>query len=161
MKNKTILALDIDDCILPSNVNYFGMTNDALEMLEINLKRLVLIVEKYDMDIFIISAWGLSFRIDSGKLFYGRCEIDQQEPYEQDRKAIWRLLVKYLDGRVIGKTCGCRRTDIKKLIEDGHKVIALDDEDLSDLYPENNNYLFVEVRGFISGNVGFKIKNFM
>lgn len=40
-----IIALDIDDCILPSEQTYFGQTDDALSLLEINLKRLVLMFE--------------------------------------------------------------------------------------------------------------------
>jgi hypothetical protein len=35
----TILALDIDDCIFPSNNSYFGRLDDALDILKLNMKR--------------------------------------------------------------------------------------------------------------------------
>ena len=36
-----VLALDIDDCIYPSNNTYFGRFDDAHEILKLNMKRII------------------------------------------------------------------------------------------------------------------------
>lgn len=53
----TILALDIDDCIFPSNNSYFGRFDDALDILKLNMKRVKMMLTKYDMQVFITSSW--------------------------------------------------------------------------------------------------------
>ena len=42
-----ICCLDFDDCIFPSSSNYFGKTSDSLEILELNLKRLTMILNNF------------------------------------------------------------------------------------------------------------------
>jgi len=148
-----IIALDIDDCILPSNGNYFGRTDDAEQMLEINLKRLKMICEKYNMKVFITSSWSmiLTFENNILKLRYG---IKENKPTTRQ----FKLIDKYIGEFVIGISCGCRVTDIETL-KPNNKVIIIDDMDLEEL--ESENCLYCRTRGFITGNHGFKIKNFL
>jgi len=147
-----IIALDIDDCILPTNNNYFGMTDDAELMLEINLKRLVMIIDKYNMKVFITSSWYAILNLKDGVLSL---------KYHKEDECTFRqfnLLNKYIGNHIIGLSCGNRITDIKKLSTENN-VVILDDMDLSEC--ENDNVLFCETKGFISGNHGYKIKNFL
>lgn len=150
---KNVLALDIDDAILPSDSNYFGRTNDSLEIFEINLKRLVMILDKYDMEVFITSSWYVILKLVQGKL------LPSIRYIQTDRIAQFDLLKKYLDERVIGLSCGDRETDINILCKKGYKVVIIDDMDLSHL--ENENCLFCDTRGLITGNIGYKIHKFM
>lgn len=146
-----IVALDIDDCILPTNMNYFGRTDDANDMLEINLKRLLMILQKYDMKVFITSAWYAILNLDNGNL-----SLKYHKENTNTSKQ-FNLINKYIGDYVIGLSCGNRETDIKKLSID-NKVVIIDDIDLNHL--ENDNCLYCRVRGFINGNIGYKIKNF-
>jgi len=153
IKNMNIIALDIDDCILPTNVNYFGMTDDADMMLEINLKRLAMILEKYDMKVFITSAWYAILKFVDG-------ELSMKYPKEHSERNEYKqfdLIKKYIGDNIVGLSCGNREKDIKELSVD-NKVVIIDDMDLKHL--ENENCLFCEVKGFINGNVGYKIRNF-
>lgn len=149
-----IIALDIDDCILPTNVNYFGMTDDAEIMLEVNLKRLRMICQKWNMKVFITSSWYVLLKFEEGDLTlkYGK---DEEKPTARQ----FKLIKKYIGEFVVGLSCGNRETDILTLVDAGHKVVALDDIDLSHLQSEN--CLYCLTRGFINGNHGYKIKNFL
>ena len=80
--NKNIIALDIDDCILPSDQNYFGTTDDSLLLLEINCKRLRMICDKYNMQIFLTSAWVSILKLDGNDINFKKhrlfeCEVKQ------------------------------------------------------------------------------------
>lgn len=156
-KMNNILALDIDDCILPSNVNYFGNTDDDIQLLEINLKRLVMILDKYDMNVFITSSWYQILNLKDGTISLKDIIAKDKLLYEKEKK-VGELLEKYLKGKVIGMSCGNRITDIINLLDGDNIVIALDDMDLSEVV--DKNYLFVLMKGFIDGNVGYKISKF-
>lgn len=150
---KNVIALDLDDAILPSDSNYFGRTDDSLELFEINLKRLVMISDKYNMEIFITSSWYIILELEGKNL------LPKKAHMYADRIAQFDLLKKYLDGRVMGLSCGNRETDINILCKKGYKVVIIDDIDLSHL--ENKNCLFCDTRGLITGNIGYKINNFL
>jgi hypothetical protein len=151
MKDR-IVALDIDDCILSSNTNYFGFTDDNIKMLEVNLIRLRMIVDKYDMKVFITSSWYAILNLHEDN------KVSLKYPTKKDEKIkIVELLNEHLGGYFIGLSCGNRETDIIELSKN-NKVVILDDWDLSHLDCEN--VLFCKTRGFIDGNIGFKIKNF-
>ena len=155
-----IVALDIDDCILPSSQMWFGDTKDCHDMLEINLKRLVMMCDKYDMKIFITSSWYSILTLKDGVLDYKlRADAVQGKPYYRWEYQAYLLIEKYLQGRIIGLSCGNRFTDIRKLDKDGHKVIAMDDMNLSEL--ESDNVAFVYTTGFIDGLCGYKTHLFM
>lgn len=66
----TILALDIDDCIFPSNNSYFGRLDDALDILKLNMKRIKMMLTKYDMRIFITSSWSINLNLINNNLEY-------------------------------------------------------------------------------------------
>jgi len=149
-----IVALDIDDCILPTNNNYFGMTDDAEILLEVNLKRLEMIIKMYDMKVFITSAWYAILSFEEGVLTL-KYHKDEEKPTARQ----FKLIDKHIGDDVIGLSCGNRETDIETLVAAGHRVVILDDIDLKHL--ESDNCLFCMTKGFITGNHGYKIKNFI
>ena len=150
-----IIALDIDDCVLPTNNNYFGMTNDNLIMLDVNMRRLAMILEKWNMKVFITSSWYVQLKLEEGVLGLkygteGECKMIVQQ---------FDIISKHIGNDVIGLSCGNRVRDINTLSAEGHNVVALDDMDLSEC--NNDNALYIKVNGFINGNVGYRIKNFL
>jgi hypothetical protein len=147
-----IIALDIDDCILPTDVNYFGRTDDSLDIFEINLKRLKMIIEKYDFKVFITSSWYSLLSLDDNEF---RLNSDRNDYLTL---MVFGLMKKYIGKYIIGLSCGDRDKDIEYL-KQKNKVVILDDWDLT--YHNSEDCLFVNMSGFIDGNVGFKIDKFM
>jgi len=147
-----IIALDIDDCILPTDVNYFGRTEDSLDVFEINLKRLRMIIEKYDFKIFITSSWYILLSLDENEF---RLKTDRNDYITLMG---FGLMKKYIGKYIIGLSCGDRNQDIKDL-KQTNKVLILDDWDLA--HHNSENCLFINMSGFIDGNVGYKIDKFM
>jgi len=47
-----ILTLDIGDCIFPSNNSYFGRMDDNVDISKLNMKRIHMMLEKYDMLVY-------------------------------------------------------------------------------------------------------------
>ena len=160
-----IVCLDIDDCILPSNSNYFGKTDDALDILEINLKRLKMILDKYDMKVFITSSWYSMLTLNKFNEINmedrGLTVSMEMKPYYKFENMAFAKLKFYLDGYVIGMSCGNRMTDIRTLVKEGHKLVVLDDWDLQEVCDESENSLFCYTTGLIDGQIGFKIDKFM
>lgn len=154
---KNIIALDIDDCILPSNNNYFGRTEDDLQILEINLKRLRMIIEKYNFEVFITSSWYSILELNDG---YLKLKSDRSD---YTTLMGFGLIKKYIGKNIIGLSDGCREEDIRGLVKEGNKVVILDDWKLQHLQDEDktNNTLYIEMIGFIDANVGFMINKFM
>ena len=159
-----VIALDFDDCILPSNSNYFGRTNDALVLLEINLKRLKLILDKYNAKVVITSSWYSQLTLNS----FNEINLKDRElnvplelkPLYKFENMAFALLKNYLDGYVIKLSCGCRETDIRDLYND-NKVIILDDWDLQHIADEHANCLYCKTIGLLDGNIGFMIHQFL
>lgn len=158
-----IICLDIDDCILNSNTTYAGNTEDDLELLEINLKRIVKIIQKWDCKIFITSAWRTILKLEDNNLiykgYYSEKSKQIEKSYYRTEINAFNLISKYLNGYVIGLSCGSRERDILNLLKEGHKVIAFDDIDLSEINHENYLYLYVD--GFVSNHHLFRIYNFI
>jgi len=155
-----ILALDIDDCIFPSNQTYFGMTDDNLLLLEINLKRIVLMLNKYDMKVFITSSWYSILKLKDNELLYDKELIYlTDKPYYQEEYSAFKLIKKYLEAYIVGLSCGSRDRDIKELLKNKNQVIAFDDMDLSHI--SDDNYLYVYVHGYVDNSISYKIKLFM
>lgn len=154
-----IIALDIDDCIFPNDNTYMGRTSDSLEILEINLKRLVLILNKFDAKIFITSSWYSILKLENNKLSYLNYDTLAKEKELYQHEYLGYLCIKkYLEKYIIDMSCGNRITDIKHLLDIGCKVIALDDIDLSEI--EHNNYLYLETVGLIDNRKLCKINKF-
>ena len=152
-----IIALDIDDCILPSEQTYFGETDDALALLEINLKRLVLMCNKWDMKIFIISAWSGNLTTDEN----GNLYLINKDLGDLEFKGIssGNMICEYLSGYIHGiKTCD-KEEAIRLLLEAGHKVVTIEDTDFSHII--HDNHLFCKTYGFISNRHSYLIKNFI
>ncbi len=155
-----IVCLDIDDCIFLNRNTWVTDMNDNFEMLEINLKRLQKILDFYDAKVFITSSWYSILKLEDSNIVYGNPAYDLpgKSYYDEEFKA-FKLLEKYLNGYVIGLSCGNRKRDIANLLKQNNKIIAIDDSDLSDI--EHENYLYLNVNGFIQNNHLYKICNFM
>lgn len=155
-----IICLDIDDCILPSDQNYFGKTDDSLELLEINLKRLNMITEKYNAKIFITSSWYSIMTFKDGILTLNNRglskEVAEKGWYLLETKA-FNLIKKYLEKDIIGLSGGNRNADINNLKEE-HSIVIIDDMELSQ--HEDDNCVYCYTHGFIDGSIGYKIHNF-
>ena len=154
------ICLDIDDCIFLNRNNWVTAMEDNFEMLEINLKRLQKILDFYDAKIFITSAWSSILKLEDSNIIYDNPAygLPGKSYYDEEFKA-FELLQKYLNGYVIGLSCGNRFTDIRNLLEQNHKIIAIDDMDLSEI--EHVNYLYLNVNGFITNMDLYRIYNFM
>jgi len=155
-----IICLDIDDCIFPSNVNYFGRTEDALEVFKINLKRLKMIIEKYNFKLFMTSSWYSLYDLKEGSLVLkDRREID----IDKEVNAAHSLIMHYIRDDFIGLSEGDRKQDIVSLLqmENIEKMIVLDDWDLSEECNLSKRSHFIPMFGFVDGNVGFIIDKFM
>lgn len=172
--NNIILALDIDDCIYPTNNTYLGRVDDNLEILKLNMRRISMMVEKYDMDVFITSAWFSVLEInDDNTLGYEREEIAKTNDYFAEEYSAFKLIRDGIGNRVVGLSCGDRYKDITKLLNDGYVVVSMDDMDLqpekitklSDTKIEDEvlmkNYLFLETTGFITNRLTYKLFRFM
>lgn len=152
-----IICLDIDDAILPSNNTYFGQVDDNFQILELNMKRIQMMINKYNMKVFITASFYSSLILDENGNVKLK-NINSINPKSYEVNAL-NLISKYLDGYVIGLSSGDRFEDIKELLNEGHVVIAIDDMDLSSI--EHDNFLFIETHGFITNNLTFKINSFI
>jgi len=152
-----IIALDIDDSILPSDQNYFGNADDSLKMLEINCNRLKVIIDKYDMKIHLTSSWVTILNLKDNCINF---KYKRNFPVEYEQL---KIMKKYLDGKFISFTnCGsesCRASSIKALVAEGHKVVVIDDMKLE--YLSSDNCMFHYTHGFIDNSIGYKLKKFL
>jgi hypothetical protein len=152
-----IIALDIDDSILISEQTYFGKTDDALELLEINLKRLILMCKKWNMQVFIISSWSSNLRTDKNKnLFLKNRALAE---YENEGCKSGDLICEYLSGYIFGIADTGKESSIRNLLSDGHKVVTIEDTDFSHIV--HKNHLYCKTYGFISNRHSYNIKNFI
>lgn len=172
--SKFILCLDIDDCILPSSHTYLGRFDDSHEILKLNMKRISAMLKKYDMQVFITSSWYSVLNIqEDGTLGYEREDrVNDDSHYLVDEYMNFKAIRDGLGKRVIGLSCGDRYKDISKLLNEGHRVVSLDDMDLTPDYiikhggevcptKLEENYLFLETKGFVTNEHGYKMHNFV
>jgi len=154
---KAIISLDIDDSILPSEQTYFGKTDDALALLEINLKRLVLMCENLNMEIFIISAWSSNLKTDENK----NLMIKDNRLGDLEYKGIssGNMICKYLSGYIYGIKDTGKENAINNLLKDGHKVVTIEDTDFSHI--KHENHLYLETFGLITNRHSYYIKKFL
>lgn len=156
-----IICLDIDDCIFLNTNSWVGELDDNFDLLEINLKRLKKVLDKFEAKIFITSSWYSILILENNNLIYDNpCYgLPGKSYYDIEYKA-FQLLKQYLDGYVIGLSCGGRKTDIETLCNDkNNKVIAIDDMDLSEF--NFDNYLYLYVNGLITNKQLYEIKVFL
>lgn len=155
-----IICLDIDDCIFINENTWVGNSNDSLSVLEINLKRLLLILNKFNAKVFITSSWWSILILENNNIIYNNTSygLPGKEYYEHEYNA-FKILKKYLDGYIIGLSCGDRHKDITSLLKDNdNKIIALDDMDLSSI--KDNNYLYLKTIGFLDNTILFNVNKF-
>lgn len=168
-----ILALDIDDAIYPSDNSYFGRMDDAHQILEMNMKRIAMMLEKYNMQVFITSSWySILILNDDLTIDYEKAaDYEAGDDFYKDEYDAFQIMKKVLDGKVVGLSKGCRYTDIAKLLNEGCVVVSFDDMDLipekilknGDYVPEETfkNYLYVELTGFITNRQTYLVDKFM
>jgi len=156
----TVFALDIDDCIFLNNNTWCCRMNDNMEILEINLKRLQKLLNHYEAKIFITSSWSTILKLENNNIIYDNAGygLPGKSYYDEEYNA-FKLLQKYLNSYVIGLSEGNRFTDIRTLLENEHKVIALDDSDLSEIM--HDNLLFLKINGLIQNSHLYQIYKFM
>ena len=172
--NKIVLALDIDDSILPSSHTYLGRFDDSHEILKLNMKRISAMLKKYDMQVFITSSWYSVLNIqEDGSLGYEREErVNTDSHYLVDEYMAFKAIRDGIGARVVGLSCGDRYRDISKLLNDGHRVVSIDDMELTPDYivkyggevdsdTLQENYLFLETKGFVTNEHGYLIHNFV
>ena len=157
-----IILLDIDDCIFPSNQTHFGTTNDALDILEINCKRLNMICSKFNLKIQIISSWSNSALLyEDNQLIYPeyKLQLEDKEYYKLEYQA-FLIIKKYLEEFTIEISSGNKEKDIKNKIQDNNfrKVIVIEDTNFSHMVNKHNFSYYIETLGFITNNIGYKIK---
>jgi len=128
IKNKKLICLDIDDCILPWNKPVFE--NEKLKLLQNTfedrmkeLKKNVDIIKKfcdeYDYKVFIISSWS-SFIMKN---------LELRKDIEEELKQYWNI-IKELP--IIGKDpFKDRQLAMDVLLDNNNKIICIDDFDLS------------------------------
>lgn len=155
-----IICLDIDDCIFLNTNSWVGELDDNFDLLEINLKRLRKVLDKFNAKIFITSSWYSILILENNNLIYNNngYGLPGKDYYEIEYKA-FQLIKKYLDGYVIGLSCGSRTKDIQLLcMNNQNKILALDDMDLSNLFFDN--YLYLSINGLITNKDLCKINKF-
>ena len=150
-----VIALDFDDCILPSNSTYFGRVDDDLKLFELNLKRLKMMIDKYNIQgVFITSSWSSILELKNGLI-----SLKEYFSDEKNGKDVVNLYNKYIGNKTIGLSCGDRFQDIETLLSDNKFVIAFDDWDLSKI--QSDKFLFVKTLGFIANNLTFAVEVFI
>ena len=155
-----IICLDIDDCIFLNSNSWVGELDDNFDLLEINLKRLIKVLDKFNAKIFITSSWYSILILENNNLIYNNdgYGLSGKDYYEIEYKA-FQLIKKYLDGYVIGLSCGSRTKDIQLLcMNNQNKILALDDMDLSNLFFDN--YLYLPINGLITNKDLCEINKF-
>jgi len=174
MKN-IILCIDFDDAIYPNPNTYFGSVDDVQEILEMNMKRIKMVLDSHiNMKVFITSSWYSVLYINNdGTLGYERENaIKNGEMFLIDEYNAFKIIQEGVSDRVIGLSCGDRIEDIYDLLKKDNLVIAIDDINLSKeilwFYSENKykpmidkNYLFLETYGFLTNRHLFWIKKFL
>lgn len=169
-----ILCLDIDDCIFPNNNSYFGRLDDALDILKLNMKRIKLMLDKYDMQVYITSSWYMILELnDDQTISYKKAgEYEAGDDFYKEEYDAFQIMKEVLDGRVVGLSKGCRHTDVARLLNEGLIVVSFDDMDLSNEKVLTNggevpkdilekNYQYVELTGFITNRQTFIVDKFM
>ena len=165
MKTKNnVIALDIDDCILPNDRSWFGETNDSLEILEINLKRLILIINKYDFEINIISSWtsNLNYIEETRSIEYKEHKVSgTYKPYYDYEKKVFNILSKYLNSNISGIANHGKYAKLNELVETYKKVVIIEDTDFSEYEEKYDNCIWCYTKGFLGGTIGYQIHSFM
>lgn len=149
ISKQVIICLDIDDCIFSPNVLLLDGLEDSYEILKINLKRLRMLIEKYQAKIFITSSWYVRFKLENNRII----------PKYKSKDPIYYLLDKYLEDNIYGLSSGCRERDIRTLLKENNKVVTLDDMDLS--FIEHRNHMFCLTDGLITNSSIYKIYKFL
>ena len=162
MKENRIICLDFDDCILPSNNNYFGYTDDNMRIAEINLQRIKMICEKYGAKIFITSSWYTLLKFKSRGKFKNitlNVKSDDYHCIDADTHLFVGLLQKYIGKYIVSLSEGNRDKDIEKLKQDPlNKIVVIDDMDLSE--HSSDKCLFLYTNGLITNQMGYFIDKF-
>ena len=150
-----IILLDIDDCVIPSISTHAGIIRDNIDMFKINLNRLQVICERFDLKIGIISSWCHKFWIDENGVAQGSSSI------KADKKII-KLILQYLQKYIVSiRKSESKESYIKSFVanKDFKNIIVIEDTDFSANCNINNGSHYLKTYGFITNNHIYKIKN--
>jgi len=170
--NDCILCIDIDDAIYPTEQTHIGKISDSIDILKINMNRIKVILNTYDMYVFFTSSWSsiLSINIDN-TISYERERCYYSDFIKKEYTA-FEIIRDGVGKRVVGLSCGNRYKDIINLVKLGNVVVSIDDMDLSPekLYHYGDiidyeffekQYLYLKTYGSITNRHLYKLKNFM
>lgn len=164
-KKRGIILLDIDDTILPSVQTHAGVIHDNKIIFDLNIKRLKLLCEKFDLDIAILSDWSL--HIKRVKLTIDGDARDDKFAYfgsSKNESALFNDLKDALFNRIVDSRENLSKESyIKKVIQEAkyEKVIIIDDSDFSQNVNYNNGSYYIKGCGFITNPMISVIKNIM
>jgi hypothetical protein len=155
-----IITLDIDDCIFPSDNTYFGRTNDSLKILEINMRRIEMMIKKYNMLVYITSSWYSILKLEGNNIIYNNpgYGLPGKTYYDIEKKA-FDIISRYINGYIVGLSKGDRYSDVNRLLDEGCIIVNLDDMDFSEV--KHKNHLWVEMEGFLDNGKIYKIDSFL
>lgn len=144
-----IICFDIDDSLLPYvpggyDTRYFGL----------NFRFLVNTAKKTNSFLYMISSWSSMYNLENNKLVL-------KNPEDNDIliENITNIINKYSEEKLIGLSKQPnRRQEIINLLNQGHKVIAIDDMNLNDI--THPNYLFIKTIGKLDNERIKKIEEF-
>lgn len=157
MKSNTIILLDIDDCILPSRQTHAGLVNDHESIFLININRLRMICEKWDIKIGILSSWCTLLDIETpGKVICKSSSKNEREQWDWFYKDLRPFFHDYRSGLT-------KESYIKSYVQnpDWKKVIVLDDTDFSSCVNYNNGSYYIQGDGYIDNKMIGVIKKIM
>ena len=164
-KKRGIILLDIDDTILPSVQTHAGVIQNKKIIFDLNIKRLKLLCEKFDLDIAILSDWSL--HIKRVKLTIDGDARDDKFAYfgsSKNESALFNDLKDALFNRIVDSRENLSKESyIKKVIQEAkyEKVIIIDDSDFSQNVNYNNGSYYIKGCGFITNPMISVIKNIM
>jgi hypothetical protein len=134
-----IICLDLDDCILPNNVNSGFNDKEIYQILEKNLIKLVQLSKNINATFFLTSSWSIILNLDDGVFSFKK---DLYSSYLPDTLPI---LSKYIGHNIVGLSNGDRYEDRRILLLEGHKLIIFDDMQ----FDEKENQLYFKTNNFI------------
>lgn len=156
-KSSAIILLDIDDCILPSRQTHAGLVNDHESIFLININRLRMICEKWNIKIGILSSWAGNLSLDvDGSVICKSSNKNEREQWDW----FYKDLKPFFHDYRVGLT---KESYIKSYVQNPNwkKVIVLDDTDFSGCVNHNNGSYFIRGDGYIDNRMIGIIKKIM
>jgi len=145
-----IICLDMDDAVIDYSIE--DVNERIMKMINslLNIKDLLSAI---DGEIFLTSTWSKLVNYNRGNIDI-KLDIDDLDNID-DVICILCSMKTVFDGRWYGISSGNRIRDMEILLNDGNKVICLDDMDMSEI--KNKNYLWYKMSGEFSVKDRYRI----